>query len=398
MPVNKGEKILVAVPEFASLDEMAAGIILSRVLSKLGGQVNFYLGPNNYALKLQKLLPTEEVKLYQPNSLPNEVKVSMRLNDGQLIKGIRWEQDKDELHLFIESDQDIGQEPEIEFARKNKFDKLFLIGAYDIKRLENFRELEKYTDIPQKISYVSNILAPANISGNEDGLINTKAGSISELILVIANQRQVELDEKDLEILLLGAQYARQLSGKLFLPLSQAFLEELKKKNIDQAKQSLVALGNEDWRILSDFWKDEIIEGPSQITYEDLLALLLISQQINPLIPTTGGYLQNKAEGKTFYRELGTSDRIVFISDDLRYQPAKDVTTFSYRRFEHFLIGWYQRGGQSTTQVTQLSQPAPIVETKPVELPKPAPVSMEPKSVNTQERKGFVPLQPATQG
>lgn len=350
-------KTLVAVPQLATIDEMAAAIVLTKLLQKQGKSVNLYLGKTNYTLRMQKLLPAGEIKFLQKKQLAREFTVRLDVGEENEIKGVRWEQSEGQLRIYIEPSEELSDKTAIEVSQSSKFANVMLVGAGDKKQLEDFSKLQQFTNISDAQSIFVNNKDVDN-ARNDGDVIDTSKQSLSELIAEYAWDSSVNLDKEEVGLLLLGAHFARATAGNYTAKLDRALYKLQQKLGLELDLKD-IDLDMEEYASLQSFWHtaaSSTRQSNNNSDVADFLALLKLTPQFNPLIPGLGATLKNKSEGKDFLATSKMSQREVFVSDDLRIE---DDTAIS-RRLDHFLVGYRPMRGKK-----QLNQPQPEkVQTK----------------------------------
>lgn len=322
---NLGAKSLIVVPEFATIDELASALVLGRLLQRRGEKVVLYFGLNNYPPRLQKIMPAGDLKFYQPKQIPNEFVISLKVPPDNKIQGVRWEQSNDELHIFIEPSQELVDGNNLKLTTPNRLGRVYLVGSFDLKRLENYPQLAEFFAKHQfDLHYLHNQQPPFQPSNNQ-GLIAPQEQSLAGVIEAYAKLNKLTLESTDLDLLNLGRYFNYLLNGS-----NQGAVPE-RPSVINNAELSIT-----DFKLLNNFW-----QGGSTLEVQDLadfLALIKLTPQLNPLNSNFGTFLKNKPEGMSFAREAATSQVKIIINDELRYQPETENSNYAFRRFKDFLI------------------------------------------------------------
>ncbi len=252
-------QVLVAVRSLATLDEIAASLVLAQLLTQQGREARLYLGKLNYPLRVQRFLPTQsgqELKFYQPKQYQHEFIINLKLAPQTEVKGVRWEQTGESLRIQIETNNNTEGEPEFKLASKRKFAAIYHVGFNALTQLEDSENFLKYTDLDSaSMHYFS--LQTNNESGADD------LGSISATISLFAKEQKLSLSPEQERLLLIGAQRKRTVN----LDLGREFIQA----NLTWA----------DYQLVASFYAGTISE---QEDLADIIALLQLLPQLNPCL------------------------------------------------------------------------------------------------------------------
>lgn len=354
---NLGAKTVVAVPEFATIDELTSALVLGRVLQRKGEKVILYFGENNYPLRLQKIIPAGDLKFYQPKAVPNEFMITLKVPRDNKIQRVRWEQNNNELHIFLEPTKEINNNGNLRFTSPARLGTVYLVGTFELRRLENYPYLSEFFQKNTLALHYFNNHKPTFTPENNKGLIDPAAASVADLIETWAINHGVTLEVADRELLAMGKYFNYLLTGAI------ANNETPKRPGIINNAELSVS----EFEQLNHFWQGNNHAWAAKFTdMADFLALIKLTPQLNPLNSNLGTHLKNKPEGRTFSREITFGETKIVISDDLRFNAEGNDKNFSFRRFKDFLIA--RVGPKESLTTPEQTAMSPLSELPPSEL------------------------------
>lgn len=250
---------LVAVRSFATVEEISAAIALTQVLQATGVEVLAYLGKDNFGLPLQERLPTTGVKFYQPRNYKNELTLKLDLN-GREIKGVRWQQEGEEVKLKVELDyvetreldsnhenktkgDAQGKNLDLAPSTKGRFEQIYLVGDFtDISQLEDYGFFAKNTDL-EGVEFIRDF----STENPEAGLQTTsQTTQLQALVAEAAKSRGVNLGPKAQKLVRL--------------------------------KETDYTITREEYRLMTNFWLGEV----ENAEFSRLLGLIKLTNQLRP--------------------------------------------------------------------------------------------------------------------
>ncbi len=248
-------KILVAVPDFATLDEILAGLALTVLLQKSQKDVRLYLGLQNISKKLQIHIPQlSEVKIYEPNHQPNEMIINIPISDNKVNK-VKWEQENDDLKIHIETSKNIEKSLPINVKGKTNFSQLFLINAASIDDVFDGDLLKAHSDFSNcettKILDNSHDLQNTQKEPSTKIVQDRNFPSICELLCKFLEEENFDfqsVDENTAKLLMSGAKNSRISQNKSFKNLVGPL------KQIPYKKTIFFHLSESEFQKINNFW------------------------------------------------------------------------------------------------------------------------------------------------
>lgn len=376
------KRTLVAVSDFATVDEIAAAVVLTRATQKLAGdseRVSLYLGKFNFPARLQKVIDVSDLKLYQPRQAKNEFVVSLKLQEPVDVNNIRWEQAGTELNIHVELSRAVSKDIPATFANSARaiaskllpqFDRLLLMGCKDISEVEESSFLASHNDF-------SKAVITKYVSQNGSSLAEVVAAEVSKL--------GYELSIVDRNLLWLGTANDRARKNVFLSRIGRPLFNEV-------GEFEPLALSNSDYANLINFWSGRGKVEADDIA--DLAALINLHPQFSPF-----SYVGNN-ESLTRSFTNGTDELV--LSNDPQKLSARNHDGKSKRSFSNYVIA-----REKLLEISPVDTPSvgvspkaakvervenvKISEDESVPTEKPAPDVAAPTSPPGE----YIPLQPA---
>jgi hypothetical protein len=334
-------KILVAVPDFATLDEILAGLSLTGLLQKSQKDVRLYLGQQNISKKLQLLLPQlSDVKIYEPNHQPNELIINIPISDNKVNK-VKWEQEDSDLKIHIETTKNLEKSPPINVKGKINFSKLFLINASSIEEVYNGELVNAHSDfsnceviklLDQESQKKTETNQPQKGENSVKIIQDRNFPSVSELLCKFLEEENFDfqsMPENIAKLLVTGAKQARIARNRSLKNLVGPL------KQIPYRKTIFFKLTEKEFKLVNHFWSQD--KPDRTLSLNDFEVLLKITPQLNIFNFLTTKYLADKKITRKFATDRNNEGLTITNNFELR-KSLNSKNTLNSRRFSKYEI------------------------------------------------------------